>query len=68
MSSANVPTEAPMTQPSFQEIVRPLEVLKKTQKSDGEINWVTASFMGLFHMGALAALFFFSWKAFLVAA
>jgi fatty-acid desaturase len=57
-----------MTQPALQAITRPLEVLKKTQKNDGEINWVTASFMGLFHIGALAALFFFSWKAFLVAA
>jgi fatty-acid desaturase len=54
--------------PSLQATTRPLEVLKKTQKNDGEINWVTASFMGLFHMGALAALFFFSWKAFFVAA
>jgi stearoyl-CoA desaturase (delta-9 desaturase) len=60
-----------MTQPSVQrlidEIARPLAILKKTQKSDGEINWVTASFMALFHVGAIAALFFFTWKAFFVA-
>ena len=31
------------------------------------INWVTAIFMLLFHVGALAALFFFSWKAFFLA-
>jgi sn-1 stearoyl-lipid 9-desaturase len=39
---------------------------KKSSAEDG-INWVTASFMMLFHVGALAALFFFSWKAFFVA-
>ena len=57
-----------MTQPSFQTITPRLDVLKKTQKNDGEMNWVTAIFMGLFHVGAIAALFFFSWKAFAVAA
>jgi sn-1 stearoyl-lipid 9-desaturase len=36
--------------------------------SDDSINWVTASFMLLFHLGAVAALFFFTWKAFFVAA
>jgi fatty-acid desaturase len=27
------------------------------------INWTTTSFMALFHIGAVAALFFFTWKA-----
>jgi fatty-acid desaturase len=45
-----------------------LEVLKKRQRSDDEINWVTASFMIAFHIGAVVALFFFTWKAFAVAA
>ena len=27
------------------------------------INWITASFMVIFHLGAFAALFMFSWKA-----
>jgi stearoyl-CoA desaturase (delta-9 desaturase) len=44
-----------------------LEILKKKSKNDGEINWVTSTFMGLFHVGAIVALFFFSWKAFFVA-
>ena len=44
-----------------------LEDLKKKQAADNEINWVTASFMMLFHLGAIAALFFFTWKAFFVA-
>jgi len=31
------------------------------------INWTTAIFMVLFHLGAVAALFFWSWKALIVA-
>lgn len=30
------------------------------------INWITTLFMLLFHMGALAAIFFWSWKALIV--
>lgn len=45
-----------------------LEMLKRKPASDDDFNWVTASFMMLFHVGAIAALFFFSWKAFFVAA
>jgi stearoyl-CoA desaturase (delta-9 desaturase) len=44
-----------------------LESLEKRQAAKGEINWVTAVFMGLFHLGAVAALFFFTWKALFVA-
>jgi stearoyl-CoA desaturase (delta-9 desaturase) len=29
---------------------------------EGRINWITSIFMGAFHVGAIAALFFFSWK------
>lgn len=32
------------------------------------INWTTAIFMALFHVGAIAALFFFTWKAIFAAA
>ena len=39
---------------------------KQRAQSDG-FNWVTAIAMGLFHVGAVAALFFFTWKAFFVA-
>ena len=31
------------------------------------MNWITAGFMAAFHVGAVAALFFFTWKALLVA-
>ncbi|MBC7931473.1 MAG: acyl-CoA desaturase, partial [Rubrivivax sp.] len=29
----------------------------------GSFNWTTASFMIIFHLGAIAALFMFSWEA-----
>src|SRR5579872_7449918 len=44
-----------------------LENLQRRQPGDRDINWVTSSFMVLFHLGAIAALFFFTWKALLVA-
>jgi len=44
-----------------------LEALRRKQAADNEVNWVTASFMALFHIGAVAALFFFTWKALAVA-
>ncbi len=44
-----------------------IEILTKKQKAQNEVNWVTAIFMGLFHIGAIAALFFFSWKPVMVA-
>jgi len=42
--------------------------LGKESASESGINWITAIFMLLFHVGAFAALFFFSWKAFFLAA
>src|SRR5579872_4813512 len=45
-----------------------LESLERKQAANDEINWVTAIFMMLFHVGAIAALFFFTWKALFVAA
>ena len=41
--------------------------LERRPAERDEVNWVTASFMMLFHLGAIAALFFFTWKAFFVA-
>ena len=32
------------------------------EHQQGRINWITTIAMGLFHVGAIAALFFFSWK------
>ena len=36
---------------------------KPASKLDQPINWLTTSFLIVFHTGAIAALFFFSWKA-----
>ena len=43
-----------------------LDDLGKKPTEKGEINWVTASFMAMFHIGAVAALFFFTWNALLL--
>jgi stearoyl-CoA desaturase (delta-9 desaturase) len=45
-----------------------IEDLGKNHPGDDKINWVTASFMLFFHLGAIAAIFFFTWKALIVAA
>src|SRR5918998_3833468 len=44
--------------------MRDKAMIKKRWNS---INWDTAVFMGLFHLGAVAALFVFSWQALLAA-
>jgi len=44
-----------------------IEELGKRSGAYSGINWVTATFMVLFHVGAVAALFFFSWKVFFLA-
>ena len=44
-----------------------IEALERSRQDD-QINWVTAGFMFAFHVGAIAALFFFTWKAFWVSA
>jgi len=45
----------------------PIEALAKQPSADNQVNWVTALFMVAFHIGAVMALFFFTWKAFFVA-
>ena len=44
-----------------------LQDLERRQAANSEVNWVTAIFMGAFHVGAIAALFFFTWKALFIA-
>src|SRR5580765_2063943 len=44
-----------------------LQAIERKQPADEQINWVTAFFMAAFHLGAVAALFFFTWKALFVA-
>jgi fatty-acid desaturase len=45
----------------------PIESLQKKQAREDGINQMTASVMVLFHLGAVTALFFFTWKAFSLA-
>ncbi len=40
---------------------------RKVEATQVGINWGTATAMGLFHIGAIAALFYFTWPAFFVA-
>ena len=44
-----------------------IEALERTRQDD-KINWTTASIMIALHLGAVAALFFLTWKALLAAA
>ena len=44
-----------------------IEATAKNPSADNQINWITAFFMIALHIGAVAALFFFSWKAFFIA-
>ncbi|HWW98567.1 MAG TPA: acyl-CoA desaturase, partial [Edaphobacter sp.] len=53
--AAVVPAVAEVTQ----KIKQDLRMGREHQQ--GRINWLTTIFMGLFHVGAIASLFFFSW-------
>jgi fatty-acid desaturase len=44
-----------------------LQALERKPPANDQTNWVTAFFMAAFHIGAVAALFFFTWKALFVA-
>jgi hypothetical protein len=43
-----------------------MEIDDIAKQSKEGVNWVTAIFMGIFHVLAIVALFFFTWKAFFV--
>src|SRR6266581_8884126 len=44
-----------------------MSVLEHDKTFEQPINWTTTFFLGAFHVGAIAALFFFTWKAFAIA-
>ncbi|HTZ96556.1 MAG TPA: fatty acid desaturase [Terriglobales bacterium] len=44
-----------------------IQALNRKAAAANEINWITTIFMVAFHLGAIAALFFFTWKALFVA-
>ncbi|MHB1022119.1 MAG: acyl-CoA desaturase [Acidobacteriaceae bacterium] len=45
-----------------------MDVRMGRAQQEGQLNVITAFFMGVFHIGAIAALFFFSWKNLAIAA
>jgi fatty-acid desaturase len=45
-----------------------MSIFERDKTFSEPINWTTTFFMAAFHVGAIAALFFFSWKALLLAA
>src|SRR5437660_9782728 len=45
-----------------------IETIAKQPSNHNQVNWTSAFFMAAFHIGAIAALFFFTWKALFVAA
>jgi fatty-acid desaturase len=45
-----------------------IQSLTRKPPAANEFNWITGSFMAAFHIGAIAALFFFTWKALFLAA
>jgi stearoyl-CoA desaturase (delta-9 desaturase) len=45
-----------------------LELIAARAAARDRVNWLTTSIMAAFHAGAIAALFFFSWKALLLVA
>ena len=45
-----------------------LERPNRDRQDNEQINWITAAFMFAFHAGAVAALFFFTWKSLIAAA
>ncbi len=40
-----------------------MSIFERDKTSSKPIVWTTTSFMAAFHIGAIAALFFFTWKA-----
>ena len=40
-----------------------MSIFERDKTFTKPINWITSFFMGAFHVGAIAALFFFTWKA-----
>ncbi len=49
------------------QIAGKIESLKKRHAVEDGINWLTTTVMIVFHLGAVASLFFFTWKAFCIA-
>src|SRR4051812_25326674 len=56
----SMPTAIPAVAEIKMKVKQDLRMGREYQQ--GRINWITTIAMGAFHVGAIAALFFFSWK------
>jgi fatty-acid desaturase len=61
-------TQSPRQSNQIVKDIMNIETIVKKPSNANQFNWITAFFMAAFHIGAIAALFFFTWKALLVAA
>src|SRR5277367_1070556 len=62
-------SQKPRVVPAVAEVTQKIkqDLRMGREHQEGRINWITTIFMGLFHVGAIAALFFFSWTNLAVA-
>ena len=65
ITPAEIEAARKLTADAAQRVKQDLRMGREHQED--RINWITAIFMGLFHVGAIAALFCFSWKNLAVA-
>src|SRR5580698_5243384 len=66
-SQCNPPTFPSTSNTHKEEIMHMLRSLGNDKTFTQPVVWVTTFFIAAFHVGAIAALFFFSWRAFAVA-
>ena len=69
VKTAQTTSTRPVAIPAVAEVTQKIkqDLRMGREHQQGRINWVTSIAMGLFHVGAIAALFFFSWTNLAVA-
>jgi hypothetical protein len=67
-SIARLVRENPEDVPKGSKPASPTGVQMGRSQTESGVVWITAIFMAIFHLGAIAALFFFSWTNLIVAA
>jgi stearoyl-CoA desaturase (delta-9 desaturase) len=65
--NTRVPENPEVAVPQISKEIPTIFQMGRTQNESGVV-WITAIFMAIFHLGAIAALFFFSWTNLIVAA
>src|SRR5258706_1926406 len=68
MLASNCKRALRVTHPVTKEKGKKMTTIPKRDKTFTQpVNWITTSFMGAFHIGAIIALFMFGWKPALLA-